>query len=47
MIENIKEEVFKILNQDKSGHGIDHIKKVYNLQCKFAINEKLIKTLLL
>ena len=35
----IKEEVFKLLCDDKSGHGIDHIERVLNLSLKFASKE--------
>lgn len=40
MIEKVKEQVASILNEDKSGHGMDHIERVYNLAIKFAKEEK-------
>lgn len=39
MIEKVKEQVYEILKQDDSGHGIDHIERVYNLALKFAKEE--------
>lgn len=39
MIEQIKEEVSHLLNQDKSGHGMDHINRVLELSLKFAQKE--------
>lgn len=40
MIENIKDEVDKLLGNDDSGHGMDHINRVLNLSLKFAKEEK-------
>ena len=40
MIEEVKKEVEKLLNNDNSGHGIDHINRVLNLSLKFNLNEK-------
>ena len=40
MIEYVKQEVTKLLNQDNSGHGMDHINRVWNLSLKFAEKEK-------
>lgn len=39
MIEIIKEEVYKFLGNDQSGHSDDHIKRVLDLALKFADNE--------
>ena len=36
MIEEIKKLVYEILENDNSGHGMDHIIRVYNLSLKFA-----------
>ena len=38
-IEKIKKEVFNLLNNDDSGHGMDHINRVLKLSLKFAENE--------
>lgn len=40
MIEEVKKEVFDLLNQDNSGHGMDHINRVLILALKFAKKEK-------
>ena len=40
MIESIKDEVDKLLGNDDSGHGMDHINRVLNLSLKFAKEEK-------
>lgn len=39
MIEEVKEKVNELLNQDNSGHGMEHIYRVLNLSIKFAENE--------
>lgn len=39
MVEEVKKLVYKMLEQDQSGHGFDHINRVYNLSVKFAIKE--------
>lgn len=39
IIEQIKKEVFEILEKDNSGHGANHIERVYNLSIKFAAKE--------
>lgn len=39
MIEEVKKEVYELLKEDKSGHGIDHINRVLNLSIKFAEEE--------
>lgn len=39
MIEKVEEEVYKLLNNDNSGHGMDHITRVLNLSLKFAEKE--------
>lgn len=38
MIE-VEKEVYNLLNNDNSGHGFDHIKRVLELSLKFAKNE--------
>lgn len=38
MIE-VEKEVYKLLNNDNSGHGFDHVKRVLDLSLKFAKNE--------
>lgn len=38
-IEKIKKEVFNLLNNDDSGHGMDHINRVLKLSLKFAEKE--------
>ena len=40
MIENVKQEVKKLLNKDNFGHGMDHIDRVLNLSLRFAKKEK-------
>ena len=40
MIEKVKKEVEKLLNNDNSGHGMDHVNRVLNLSLKFAEKEK-------
>ena len=40
MIEEVKKLVAELLGGDKSGHGFDHIMRVYNLSMKFAETEK-------
>lgn len=39
MIEEVKEQVYKLLNKDNSGHGMDHINRVLDLSLKFADKE--------
>ncbi|MDE5888712.1 MAG: HD domain-containing protein, partial [Bacilli bacterium] len=39
MIEEVKREVYKLLCEDNSGHGMDHINRVYKLSVKFAEKE--------
>ena len=39
MIEKVKEEVNEILKEEESGHGMDHIERVYKLSIKFAKKE--------
>lgn len=36
MINKVKQEVIKILKDENSGHGIDHIERVLNLSLKFC-----------
>lgn len=40
VLEKVKTEVYKLLEKDKSGHGIDHINRVYNMSIRFARQEK-------
>lgn len=39
MIEEVKSEVYKLLCKDNSGHGMDHVNRVYKLSVKFAEKE--------
>ena len=39
MIEEVKAQVFKLLESDNSGHGIEHIKRVLRISLMFAENE--------
>ena len=39
MIEEVKKKVYEIMNSDNSGHGYDHVERVYNLSLKFAKKE--------
>ncbi len=39
MIELIRNEVYELLCKDNSGHGMDHIDRVYRLSVKFAEKE--------
>lgn len=36
MIENVKKQVYQLLNNDCSGHGMDHVNRVLELSLKFA-----------
>jgi len=45
MIEKVKGMVRELLSGDKSGHGFDHIMRVYDLALKFAEDEKADKTI--
>lgn len=40
MIEDIKKQVYDLLNNDDSGHGYDHVERVLNMSLKFAEKEK-------
>lgn len=40
LFEEVKKEVSKLLEKDKSGHGIDHINRVYNMSLRFAHKER-------
>lgn len=40
MIEEIKKQVYALLDKDNSGHGMDHINRVLDLSMKFAEIEK-------
>lgn len=39
MIDNVKQEVIKLLDKDNSGHGMNHINRVLDLSLKFAEKE--------
>ena len=39
MIEEVKKLVYDNLNKDNSGHGYDHVERVYKLSLKFAKKE--------
>lgn len=39
MIEKVKKQVSELLNQDNSGHGMEHINRVLELSLKFAEKE--------
>jgi len=39
VIEKIKEQVYELLKNDNSGHGMDHINRVLDLSMKFAEEE--------
>ncbi len=39
MVDNVKQEVIKLLDKDNSGHGMDHINRVLDLSLKFAEKE--------
>lgn len=36
MIESVKQQVYELLNNDNSGHGMEHINRVLELSLKFA-----------
>lgn len=36
MIDEIKKQVYNLLNNDDSGHGYDHVERVLNLALKFS-----------
>lgn len=40
MIEEVRKQVYNLLNNDDSGHSMDHIDRVLNLSLKFAEREK-------
>lgn len=40
ILEKVKKEVGKLLAKDKSGHGMEHITRVYNMSVQFAHQEK-------
>lgn len=40
MIEQITKEVYTLLGQDDTGHGIDHIKRVLKLSLQFTKQEQ-------
>jgi len=46
MIEEVKNEVYKLLNSDDSGHDMSHINRVLKLSLEFAEKENVDKTLL-
>lgn len=39
MIEEVRQKVYELLDDDNSGHGIDHINRVLELSLKFAEKE--------
>ena len=39
-MEEVKKQVYEILKADNSGHGYDHVERVYKLAIKFAKEEK-------
>lgn len=39
MIDEIKKQVYNLLNNDDSGHGYDHVERVLNLALKFSQQE--------
>ena len=39
MIEDVKKLVYEVLCKDDSGHGYDHVERVYKLAIKFAKKE--------
>ncbi len=39
MINEVKKQVYELLNKDNSGHGNDHIERVFSLSLKFAEKE--------
>ena len=45
MIEEVKKQVYDLLNNDNSGHGYDHIERVLSLSLKFAEKENANKML--
>lgn len=45
MIEKVREQVKELLNNDNSGHGMDHINRVLALSLKFAEKESANKTI--
>lgn len=36
MIEDVKKQVYQLLNDDCSGHGMDHVNRVLELSLKFV-----------
>lgn len=40
MIEKVKEQVYELLGNDDSGHGIDHVNRVLELALRFAREEE-------
>ena len=40
MLEDVRQKVMELLNNDNSGHGIDHINRVVDLSLKFAKKEQ-------
>ena len=36
MLEEVKKSVFELLDKEDSGHGVDHVLRVYNLALEFA-----------
>lgn len=40
VVENIRREVARVLDRDRSGHGVDHVARVVDLALKFAKQEQ-------
>ncbi len=40
LIEKVKVEVYNLLKKDESGHGMEHVNRVYDLSLKFARKEE-------
>jgi len=45
MLDNVKEQVYKLMEKDDSGHGIDHIQRVLRLTLEFSEIENADKTI--
>jgi len=39
MIEEVRKKVYDLLKNDDSGHGVDHVERVFNLSIRFAQKE--------
>ena len=40
IFQKIYQDVYQLISDDKSGHGMDHIDRVLNLSLRFAKKEK-------